>query len=156
MDVIRFELRPPMEEYWNDQALHILINGDHLIDLVREIERPFALKEGSPEIAGAYDGLPVSEIGSAKDHFLGRPQPILNYGAKTVLLGCTCGIVDCWPLLARVVVGDRTVTWSDFEQPHRRVNSAAGEWRYDDFGPFVFDRDQYVAELERVDQELGC
>jgi len=35
------------------------------------------------------------------------------------VLGCTCGITECWFLLVRITVLDEVVIWSDFEQVHR-------------------------------------
>ena len=154
-DVLRLEIRPPREDSWRDKVLHVLVNGKDLASLIKSVEAPFAAAEGNPNIAGDYDGLPTSEIGSARHHYLGSPQPVLDYAEMTVLLGCTCGIVDCWPLLAKVAVDSQTVTWSEFRQPHRMSDSTAGEWLYDDFGPFVFDRRKYEEELIKADRELG-
>lgn len=42
------------------------------------------------------------------------------------------------------MVSEDTVVWSDFEQHHRK------NWRYDSFGPFVFDRGQYEAALSEI------
>lgn len=57
---------------------------------------------------------------------------------KSLLLECTCGITDCWFLLARIEVGD-VVVWSALEQFHRR-------WRYD--LRFEFDRVSYEREID--------
>ena len=35
----------------------IWVNGRNLLEIVREIEMPFAIKEGHPNIAGGYVGL---------------------------------------------------------------------------------------------------
>ena len=70
-------------------------------------------------------------FGAPYDHgFLNAPK------TKSLLLECTCGITDCWFLLADIHVGDDVVTWSNFEQFHR-------EWSYDGLGSFTFDRDSY-------------
>jgi len=53
------------------------------------------------------------------------------------LLGCTCGEVGCWPLIASVYKKDDTICWDGFVQPHRR------ERDYSEFGPFAFSRTQY-------------
>jgi hypothetical protein len=47
--------------------------------------------------------------------------------------------------MARVEAGDETVTWSEFEQPHRR-----SDWRYDGF-EFSFDRRQYQAAIVQIE-----
>ena len=56
---------------------------------------------------------------------------------RVYVLGCQCGEVGCWPLLARIRVGDASVMWDSFQQPHRK------ERDYSDFGPIVFDAQQY-------------
>ena len=91
-----------------------------------------------------YGGLipAFSGFEPAADHYLGRSLP--DGDGKVVLLGCSCGEWGCWPLLARVVVGDDAVEWRDFEQPHRPVRDYAG------FGPFVFERRAYEAAVSDV------
>lgn len=58
---------------------------------------------------------------------------------KTVVLGCRCGIVECWPLLVKVDLRGSVAVWSRFETFHR-------DWRLE-LGPFVFDRARYVRTL---------
>ena len=45
MDTIRFELKHPNE-------VAILINDRDLIEMLREVELPFATREGHPSMAG--------------------------------------------------------------------------------------------------------
>ncbi|MEU9713888.1 hypothetical protein [Streptomyces sp. NPDC047976] len=55
----------------------------------------------------------------ARAHFLGDAPPDLrarDTGALC-LLGCSCGIDACWPLLATVRATATEVTWSGFHQP---------------------------------------
>lgn len=59
---------------------------------------------------------------------------------KATVLGCTCGIVECWFLMVEITLLDDVVIWSDFEQFHR-------PWVYA-LGPFVFDRAAYERALE--------
>jgi hypothetical protein len=114
---------------------------------VGEVELPFARVEDRPNIAGGYRGLPLGLLkGRLPQHFLGSPDSHLDCGPhhKTVLLGCGCGEAGCWPLMSRVHVGEATVRWDDFEQPHR-----SDGWTY---GPlcFEFDRRQYEAALQEI------
>ncbi len=60
-----------------DAEVHIIINGRDLIEILREIELPFATGEGHPSIAGAYAGLPKELIFLPSRHLLGEPDPIL-------------------------------------------------------------------------------
>lgn len=104
----------------------LLVDGRPFVEMAREFEHAFA-----GELAGAYEGLvPVDAI---EDVLLAADA---EPGGKTELLGCTCRCPGCWPLAARIIVEGGTVTWSEFEQPHR-------DWSYAGFGPFVFDLDQY-------------
>jgi len=80
-------------------------------------------------------------------HYLGRSAP--RPGAKVPLLGCECGEWGCWPLLATIRATAETVTWSDFEQPHRKDRD------YAEFGPFVFDRAQYDEALAHLTSAVG-
>ena len=59
---------------------------------------------------------------------------------QSLLLGCTCGITDCWFLLATITVEEHQVVWSEFRQFYR-------DWHYD-LGPFVFERRAYERELQ--------
>jgi hypothetical protein len=51
--------------------------------------------------------------------------------------------------MATVEVRDEAVNWRDFRQPHRK------SWRYEGFGPFSFDRAQYLAALDRARSAVG-
>jgi hypothetical protein len=132
-----------------DNGVDIFINGRNLIDMVREVELPFAQAEGHPFIAGGYMGLPIDVALWPSRQLLGEPLELYQ-GAndKTVLMVCgSCGFSDCWPLQAKVAVLEDEIVWSDFRQPYRQKGSASGEWRYDNFGPFRFDKQQYLEAL---------
>lgn len=132
MNVI--ELRVVPQASGKSDLVEIRVDGQTLIDRVREHERPFAEREGHPDLAGAYMSIGAIDWESS----------------KVTLLGCTCGVTSCWPLVSTISVTPTTVTWSNFEQPHRRPGSAAVFWDYSGFGPFVFDRAQYEAALAAV------
>ena len=106
-------------------------NGTDLVELVRAQESPFAEAEGSPSIAGAYSGLaPGPDTLPPSWHFLGEPSDRLYaYNGKVQVMGCECGEPGCWPLVCRISADAETVTWSDFEQPHRsRALALALRW----------------------------
>ncbi|MET7568263.1 hypothetical protein ABZT04_07125 [Streptomyces sp. NPDC005492] len=90
-----------------------------------------------------HGGLSVSEIGDPVRHFLGDRAPSFADPAAgtTPVLGCSCGIWGCWPLLAVITAAPDTVTWSSFRQPFRK------EWGELAIGPFTFDRPAYEATL---------
>lgn len=113
------------------------IDGRDLVEWVREFEVPFA-----GPLAGAYSPIRSEEVAPLSDSLPGRPTPIYSGGdGRSILLECECGEPGCWPLDARVVVTDESVTWTDFRQPYRPA------WDYGQFGPFVFKREQYESAL---------
>lgn len=124
-----------------DGKLTVSVDGNSLIELLAKFERPLAVQEGSPKIAGQYDWLPADK--ETKRSFLGGAD---DYYEKSILLGCDCGVASCWPLLARVSIESETIVWRDFEQPHRSEDSLKF-WDYSDFGPFEFDLTKYTASL---------
>jgi hypothetical protein len=133
----------------------IRINGRDLVDMVREVEQPFADGEGHSERAAQYEGLPVEAIYFPSRLLLGEHSDYENFICehedKVQLYRCGgCGEHGCWPLVVRIVVTEESVIWSDFEQPHR-CPSEDGAWRYDSLGPFVFDRTEYEAALRGND-----
>lgn len=131
--------------------LKITVDEVALPNRLAAIELADATAEDHPDIAGNYAGLaPWACPPDVTEHFHGSPGSHLHCGPhdKTVLMGCTCGEVGCWPLMARISVEGERVRWADFEQPHRR-----GRWTHDDVA-FVFDRSQYDAALESAQLDL--
>lgn len=125
-------------------AVRIVINGRSLVDLAREVELPFAARDGNPDRAGSYVGLPAEAIFSPSRRLLGVPEDRYDdWGGRISVLGCGCGVVGCWPLQVKITATDDLVTWSNFAQPHRR------RWRHDRLGPFVFEREAYEESLRR-------
>lgn len=136
-------------------ALRIEVDGRDLAEVVGEVERPYAEAEGSPGIAGGYEGISPSQLaGPVTEHFMGVPGSDLACGPedKTVLLGCECGEVGCWPLMAEIEPQEHAVVWSAFCQPHR-------DWSYEAMRALTFERRAYeaaLADAERaVPQRLG-
>ncbi|NOJ79822.1 hypothetical protein [Myxococcus xanthus] len=134
-------------------GLRILINGRPLIDLVREFERPMAMREGSLSIAGAYTWLAYG--GATNDpsqHFYAPPgKQDENHDDRISVLACgDCGLSGCWPLVCRIEVREDRVVWRDFANPHRGPNRVAGEWSYVGFGPFDFERRTYEHALKSL------
>ncbi len=161
------EIRTPPELYvrWPDgggfQQVEMLINGEPLLDIVRRLELPHAEREFDERIAAGESAREIGDRGSLAGDYLYLPlvlalPPSRNYygepyahglvtdaadsvNGKSLILQCTCGITECWFLVADILVQDHTVTWDNFKQFHR-------DWIYDT-KPFVFDRSQYEAAL---------
>ncbi|SDU68804.1 hypothetical protein [Jiangella alkaliphila] len=125
------------------RALGILINGERIEDLARVVEKPHAVAENNPKLAGDYAPLALSDIDSDRNHFLGHPVATWFEDGDTVLMGCPCGEWGCWPLTVRVEVNSSTVRWHGFRNGHR-------EWDLSALGPFEFDRPEYEAALKAL------
>jgi hypothetical protein len=95
------------------------------------------------EPVGGYGGLVPSyyRFGPLDRYLLGQAE---HFGARIAILGCNCGEWGCWPLMTTVAVADGDVTWSEFEQPHRKDRDYGG------FGPFVFDGAHYRDALREL------
>ncbi|MFS0861090.1 hypothetical protein [Fredinandcohnia sp. 179-A 10B2 NHS] len=142
MDRLSLKIEKNSEGFEN---VHLYINGENLIELIKRIELEY-----DASIAGDYQGLPPAFVFSPSNHFFGKAQEELDYlEDKTVILLCECGIAGCWDFNVKIVFPDNTVTWSDFEQPHRGPKSAGGHWQYSSLGPFVFDRKQYESVFKK-------
>lgn len=158
----RFELRRVANEHASSpkyDAIEILINGTPLLDTVRPLEEQYVAAEiaqltelerqetDSFLTAGQYM-YPTAICFEKEPWFFGTIErefvvtPADPKHGKVILFGCDCGVVGCWPFLARIETHGDTVRWSDFEQFH-------ADWDYE-LGPFRFPRDAYEAELHRV------
>ncbi|NEO87514.1 MAG: hypothetical protein F6J87_25120 [Spirulina sp. SIO3F2] len=142
----------------------MLINGQSLIQIIRDIERPYAqqeydqrMTEGEPkadlgqrdDLTGDYLYLPPSLILPPSRNFWGEPydhgfitEPDDPVNQKSLILSCICGITECWFLLAKITVSDEMVRWDDFQQFHR-------DWFYGGLA-FTFERSQYDTAFNAV------
>ena len=149
MDTIRFDIGKrdvDVPVVGTVDRVDVFINGRNLADILREVEMPFAAREGKPDLAGSYVGLPLEEVFLPSPRLLGEPATYYDHDypeGKIAVLGCVCGDVGCWPFLVRIKLQEDAVVWDGFEQPHRRA------WRYDEMRPLVFDRAQYLSALDR-------
>jgi hypothetical protein len=172
MDTISLRIDPDLYVSWPNgggfQQVEIRINDVPLIEIVREVEFPFACAEWDERtakgekaddigergwLAGNYLYLPPSQVLPPSRNFFGEPyangfrtDPDDPVNTKSLLLSCTCGITDCWFLLATITVRSDTMTWSDFQQFHR-------DWEYKTLR-FVFDRTQYAAAFENATEHI--
>jgi hypothetical protein len=118
------------------QPAEIAVNARPLIELVTPFEEAHVAAEnaqsGGELRAGDYHYPAVTWIEELR-----RPSK------EAFVLGCTCGIVECWAIVVDITRDERTVRWSNLRHNHRV------KWRYD-LGPFVFDRVLYEAEIVRA------
>ncbi len=150
MDFIEIKVKNNQNDNYQSRSVTILINGRDIVELLKHYELPFAKKEGSESIAGAYDGLSPEALFS---HLTKPDEYDIDEDGKVSILECECGCEGCWPMKVKVVdLGDKVV-WTDFEQPHR-TRDGYTFWDYTDFGQFVFDKNNYREQLfmlERTD-----
>ena len=137
-----------VEDY---KIVDLSINGTRFINLVKNIEYPYALLEKNEGMAGAYEGIPAIFALPPAQHFFGQPVRDYSYpGSKTALLEYAhSGIPGDWTLIARIEVADKTVIWTAFEQIKRSEKSKQ-YWDYYDLGKFIFEKDQYTAALTKA------
>ena len=132
------------------EVVEIFVNGRNLRKIVRDIELPFATREKEPNLAGGYTGLPPENVFLPSRRFLGEREEYYDFDdsrGRIPVLGCGCGVVDCWPLLVEIVETEDQVVWRNFWQPRRR------KWSYELLEPFVFGRAQYLDQLGRTGSE---
>jgi hypothetical protein len=128
-------------------TVEILVDGRLLTDHVRDAESESATREGNPDLAGKYGGLPWETIPTGL--LLGEATGIwrvleTDQGDRVPVLICECREPGCWPLMATIEVTADRVTWSDFRQPYRK------HWDHSTLGPFSFDKSQYLTALEEA------
>ena len=147
MDTIRFEIgerEDPADGIVD--AVNVFVNDRNLVDILREVELPFAARDSRPDLAGRYVGLPPEDVFLPSLRLLGDPATYYDYDyldGRVAVLGCVCGEPGCWPFRVKITLRADVVIWSGFEQPHRDA------WRYGEMQPFVFDRTQYLSALSQ-------
>jgi hypothetical protein len=147
MDTLRLESYPSSFEE-GILRFNIIINDRDFIEMVREVELPFAEKErGNPEGAGHYLGFTSLCLNDSFDSFIAD--------GKMEILDCGgCGNEGCWPIIVKITTVGKTITWSNFYNPHRSANSTVCHWDHTKLGPFIFDKERYVSEFTRALNDL--
>jgi hypothetical protein len=153
VDTLRFEIGK-RDDPGNGvvDAVDVFVDGRNLVDILREVELLFATREGKPDLAGRYVGLPPEDIFLPSPRLLGEPTTYYDHDSpdgKIAVLGCVCGEPGCWPFRVKITFQDDVVIWSGFEQPHRAGYEKVSAWRYDEMQPLVFDRTQYLSALNQ-------
>ena len=141
MDNIKFYLNDYEADGWSLTEVAVAINGEPLLELIRRREQSFAAKDGQASIAGSYAYLSLIDfeelfLRAALEADLAQDQ------RDVVLLGCPCGIWNCWYLALRVKFEADAVRFSDFTNPRRK------DWRYG--LEFKFDRVSFVTEISKI------
>lgn len=156
--------KPPAQKMPECQmnVIDIFVNEKRLIDVLREVELPQAMKdqETGEKIAGAYVGFPYEDKWFlkrkkiVKPYFLGQTD--FSYEIKpeedgrkwTPIITCAGCLEDgCWALLAAIEPVEDIVLWTALQHNHRK------HWDYSKVGKdgtFMFDRAQYEASLASI------
>ncbi|WP_298026559.1 hypothetical protein [uncultured Campylobacter sp.] len=141
MDSIKFY---PNDYEMNGEGLTevvVAINGEPLLELIRRCEQSFAAKDGQSCIAGDYAYLSLIDF---EELFLrtALEADLAQDERDVVLLGCPCGIWDCWYLALKIKFETETVKLYDFTNPRRK------DWQYG--LEFKFDRASFVSEISKI------
>jgi hypothetical protein len=143
MDTIKFSCRK-IENHiaWGTyEVIDILINDKNLIDIIRDVEFPYAEKDGQSGWAGSYEGIFAVEF----FNYLEIPD---KYGYSTIL-GCGCGVPECAPIWVKIEKMGNYVIWKNFNS---RFSSRKG-WDYSQL-QYKFDNQQYYEEIGKLKEKL--
>ena len=143
---IRFRVAPLDDPLWHG---HLFVQPEVDGQLLATLAQAYQLSKYSHE--APYAGLRLPAIEPASEHFSGDPtSAAYRYGSRVQVLGCTCGVPSCWPLVCRIEVSRQVILWHDFANPHRGPEAAAGFWPFEGFGPFRFSPQQYEHALRHL------
>ena len=139
MDQLALRLNPHNESdrgRWI--AVDPIVNGQHLKDLITELER-----DTGYEPVGGYDSISLEGLAPAAARLAGAEDDWPGNGEVVFLVCAECREEGCWPLIGRVAIRADTVEWSAFRQPHRPSRDYSAM-------RFAFDRREYDEELTRA------
>ena len=143
MDSIKFYLNDYELESESFTEVVVTINGEPLLELIRQREQSFAAKNGQASIAGGYAYLSLIDFEKLfLDALLPNGQLAASSEQNAVLLGCPCGIWDCWYLALKIKFEANAVKFTDFTNLRRK------DWRYG--LEFKFDRVSFVSEISKI------
>ena len=143
MDSIKFYLNDYEIEGKSFTEVVVTINDESLLELIKRREQSFAVKNRQGCIAGDYAYLSLIDFKKLfLDALLPNGQLAANGERSVVLLGCPCGIWDCWYLALKIKFEAETVKLYAFKNPRRK------DWRYG--LEFKFDRMSFVSEISKI------
>lgn len=143
-DVLTFKIQP-FEGHEDVRCFIPVVNGSLLTELANDFEKARAF-----EPAGGYGGL-IPEFfryGRLDDYFIPADGTEAHDHRERYVLGCACGEVGCWPLMAMIELKIDAIVLNTFRQPFRADRD------YSEFGPFMFDFDQYRNAVNRLTLEF--
>lgn len=147
-DKLEFKLADPIEkkEEWalefgsTQKVVEIYLNGRELVEILKEMETPYALEEGHPSLAGAYGHNYAKELYADLTEAMTEGTYCHEKGAE--LLCCSgCGDRGCWSVLVMVKQDEDYVYWEQFRNNHRK-------WNYNI--AFCFVKKEYEAAMKQL------
>ena len=143
MDSIKIYLNDYEIEGESFTEVVVAINGEPLLELIRQCEQSFAAKEGQASIAGGYAYLSLIDFKKLfLDALLPNGQLAVSGERSVVLLGCPCGIWSCRYLTLKIKFEENAVKFTDFTNPRRK------DWQYG--LEFKFDHVSFVSEISKI------
>ncbi|WP_298043345.1 hypothetical protein [uncultured Campylobacter sp.] len=143
MDSIKFYLNDYDMKGEGLTEVVVTINDKPLLELIRQRERSFAAKDGQASVAGDYAYLSLIDFKKLfLDALLPNRQLAASDERSVVLLGCPCGIWDCWYLALKIKFETETVKLYEFKNPRRK------DWQYG--LEFRIDRVSFVSEISKI------
>jgi hypothetical protein len=144
LSVLTFQLIRQYGQSNDPVVVSPVVDGQLFYNTVEDFET----RSGFNDPAGGYGGLIPSRyrFGPLDLHFLGQSSSRVDQ--RTIVLGCDCGEVGCWPFECEIEIKNDVVTWRDFRQPYREKRD------YSQFGPFVFRLVQYKDEIGKMLQAM--
>jgi len=141
MDSIKFYLNDYESNGESFTEVAVAINGEPLLELIRRREQSFVAKDGQASVAGDYAYLNLNDF---EELFLraALEADLAQDERNAVLLGCPCGIWNCWYLTLKIKFETETVKLYEFKNLRRK------DWRYG--LEFKFDRVSFVSEISKI------
>ena len=141
MDSIKFYLNDYEIEGESFTEVVVAINGEPLLELIKRREQSFAAKDGQASIAGGYAYLSLIDF---EELFLrtALEADLAQDERDVVLLGCPCGIWNCWYLTLKIKFETETVKLYEFKNLRRK------DWQYG--LEFKCDRVSFVSEISKI------
>lgn len=142
IDNLTFQIiNPKGKEEWADdynieKVVEIYINEIEIIDILKPIETPFAIRDNQPNLAGNYGHQTPEELYSN----------LTEYSENVELLCCGgCGIIGCWSISVNIEKDDKYVYWKEFKHNHR-------DWKYNI--SYKFDKEKYESAMKKLHNSI--
>ena len=152
-DKLEFKLVDPIEkkEEWalelksTQKVVEIYLNGREIVEILSEVEKPYAEEEGHPSLAGAYGHNYAKELYGDLAEAMTEGSYFQEKGVE--LLCCNdCGDRGCWSVLVMIKQDEGYVYWEHFRNNHRK-------WDYDI--SFRFAKKDYEQAMQQLKAFAG-